>query len=174
MELLRASDLILALHRFPENHFDKDQSWKSFEVTLRRLCEQAGKRKMTLHLRLGPGRPPGNIEEAVGFVDRVSAANLRLAPSTAWMLAKNVDPQKAATQLADKVGLWLVSSFKTDAAGVLWNTNAPIGESKTGQALAKILSIARQAPIVFDAVYKNQDEEYAEVRALTRLGIGAV
>jgi hypothetical protein len=168
MEPLQASDLILALHRFPD-HFDKEKAWKSFEATLRRLAGEALERKLTLYLRTGPGRPPANVEEALGFLNRVGSPNLSLAPSTAWVLALKVDPQEAEVQLRNKVGLWLASSFKTDAAGVPWTTNAPIGECTDLQGLAKILRIAPQAPIVLDAVFRNQDEEYADVCTLMRI-----
>lgn len=169
MEALEARDLILSLHRFPENNFTQQQTWESFEATLRRLCEQAGQRKLTLHLRMSPGKPPENLEEAVGFVKRVGVANLRLAPSTALLLSSKIDPQQTATLLEGKVGLWLVSTPRTDIAGMLWNANAPVAGSKAESALAQILAIAPHAPIVFDAVYKNQDEEYSDVRALAHL-----
>ena len=168
MGVLEARDLILSLHRYPETNFTKQQTWESLDATFRRLCEQAGKHDLTLHLRMSPGKLPSDLEEAVQFMKRVGAANLRLAPSTALLLASKTDPQQAGPLLKDKVGLWLVSAPRTDVAGILWDADAPIASCEKGEALARILAIAPQAPIVFDAVYKSQDEEYADVRAMVR------
>ncbi len=168
MEVLEARDLIVSLHRYPETNFTRQQTWKSFDATFRRLCEQAGKHDLTLHLRMSPGKLPSNLEEAVEFMKRVGAANLRLAPSTALLLAGKTGPQQAGTLLKDKVGLWLVSAPRTDIAGMLWDADAPIASYEKGEALAGILAMAPQVPIVFDVVYKSQDEEYADVRAMVR------
>lgn len=171
MEALGARDLILSLHRVPETNFTKEQTWQSFEATLRQLCKRARGQEMTVHLRMSLGKPPETLKEAVEFVSRVGAPNLRLAPSTALLLARKTDLQEATTMLKNNVGLWLVATPETDVAGVLWDDNAPVAKYEKGEALARILAIAPQSPIVLDAVYKSKDEEYLDAKTLGSLSL---
>src|SRR5208337_1589111 len=117
MEILHARDLILALHRYPGNNFTKEQTWQSFETTLRHLCERARGKELTIHLRLRASTPPEDLKKAVELVERVGAPNLHLAPSTAFLLAKKVDLREATRLLGGQVGLWLVNAPQTDIAG---------------------------------------------------------
>ena len=168
MEVLSAQDLILSLHRYPENNFTEAQAWQSFETTLRLICERATRRRVTVHLRLGMGKPPENVKKGVEFVGRVGAANLRLAPSTAFLLASKPDQQETR-MLQGGVGLWLVSTPQNDVAGEVWNCDAPIHGYSDSQDLAKILAIAPSAPLVLDACYKNHDEEYLDAKMLQEM-----
>jgi hypothetical protein len=169
MEALSAQDLILSLHRYPENNFTEEQSWQSFERTLRHLCERAMRREVSVHLRLRVSTPPENLKKAVEFVGRVGAANLRLAPSTAFILAKKTDLQEATRLLEGQVGLWLVDTPQLDIAGKVWNGNGLIRGYPDRQSLTKILAIAPQAPLVLDVVYKNHDEEYLDAKFLQEI-----
>jgi hypothetical protein len=69
-------------------------------------------------------------------------------------------------QLKDKVGLWMVSAPRLDVAERVWDVNAPIRECGDRRALAQILALAPEAPVVLDSVYKNIDEEYLDVKFL--------
>jgi hypothetical protein len=169
MEIFRAQDLILSLHRYPENNFTEEQTWQSFETTLRQLCERARRREVTVHLRLSVGKPPEDLKKAVEFVGRVGAGNLRLAPSTAFLLAKKTDLQEGTRMLKEKVGLWLVNTPQMDVVGRVWNANAPTWGYQRSQSLAKILAIAPEAPLVLDVVYKNHDEEYLDAKSLQEI-----
>jgi hypothetical protein len=169
MEIFPAHDLILSLHRYPENDFTDEQAWQSFERTLRQLCERARRREVTVHLRLRVSTPPENLKKAVEFVRRVGASNLRLAPSTAFLLAKKVDLEEATRLLGGQVGLWLVDTPQIDIAGQVWNGNGPIRGYQDSQSLAKILAIAPEAPLVIDVLYKNHDEEYLDAKSLQQI-----
>ena len=79
------------------------------------------------------------------------------------------DPDQTANVVKDKLGLWLLSAPAYDVAGALWNTNTPIAERVPPDALAPLLAIAPDAPILLDAVYADQDQEYLDARALDRL-----
>ena len=65
MEVLGATDLILSLHRYPENNFTDEQTRAAFTATLKALAGQAAERGMTLHLRVGSGKPPWNVAEGL-------------------------------------------------------------------------------------------------------------
>jgi hypothetical protein len=169
MEILQAHDLILSLHRYPENNFTRAQSWQSFEATLRQICEGARRQEGRVYLRLSLNKPPEDLNKAVEFVGRVGALNLRLAPSTAFLLAKKTGLSEARKLLEGKVGLWLLDTPQTDIVGRTWNGHAPIRGYRDRQGLANILAIAPQAPLVFNGVYKNHDEEYLDAKTLRQI-----
>jgi hypothetical protein len=102
------------------------------------------------------------VSSAIQLIDRVNAANLRLAPGTAFLSSTMPALLNTANLLKGKVGLWLLNQSETDVAGYIWNENAPIREYRDPQSLAILLAIAPEAPIVFDAVYKDHDEEYLD------------
>jgi hypothetical protein len=173
MEVLGARDLVVSLHRHPENNFTDEQTRAAFDQTLKTLCAQAADRKTTLHLRMAFGKPPWNLEEAARLLERVKAPNLKLAPSTALLLVSPVRPDTTAELLRDRVGLWLVSGPRQDIAGQLYDVHGAIQLAGEPESLAKWLRLAPEAPVLLDANYTNQDEEYLDVVALERLGRGA-
>ena len=59
---------------------------------------------MTVYLRLSVGKPPEDLTQAVEFVGRVGAPNLRLAPSTAFLLAKRTELSEATRLLEAEWG----------------------------------------------------------------------
>ena len=105
MERLGARDLMLALHRYPENNMTRQQTWASWEASLREIAAQARARHITLHLRLERGRPPEKVGKALELLEHVGAVNLRLAASDAGI------PR-------DRLGLWLLSDREAGAAPV--------------------------------------------------------
>jgi hypothetical protein len=166
MEALEMRHLILSLNRQPENAFTRDQTWQSFAQTLRRICEKARAQQATVYLRLAVGAPTQDLKRVAALAGQVGASNFRLAPSTALFLSRKYDMAEFTEKLKDKVGMWLLSSPRTDLAGRVWDANAPIRECADRRALAQILALAPEAPVVFDAVYKNLDDEYLDAKFL--------
>ncbi len=166
MQILGARDLILSLHRHPENNFTDDQTREAFTATLKVLASQAAERGITLHLRTGSGKPPRNLAEGFEWLNRVSAPNLRLALSTA-LLGQEPPPSEAA-RLKDKLGLWLVAASRRDAAGKVWDTHAPAHLQPSSGVLAKWLALSPGTPVILDALLGNQDEEYLDAAAVTK------
>jgi len=169
MQILRARDLILSLHRFPENNFTSSQSWESFTATVRGLCKKAAQAQIALHLRMAPGKPPATLKEAISFLNGVGSANFFLAPSVALIPAEKRRMPETKSLLRGKVGLWLVSSAEKDISGRVWSANSPLPRSSSLESLRALLDVAPDAPVVFDCVYANHDEEYLDVRTLRDL-----
>jgi hypothetical protein len=167
MDALGATDLILSLHRYPENNFTDEQSRAAFTATLKTLAGQAAERGVTLHLRVGFGKPPGSLAEGFEWLDRVGAPNLKLAVSTAMLEQKPPAPE-VTTRLKDKLGLWLVAASNRDVAGKLWDAHGPIHSAPNAEALARLLALSPGTPSVLDALYANQDEEYLDAVALAK------
>ncbi|MBI4328046.1 MAG: hypothetical protein HY674_22675 [Chloroflexi bacterium] len=168
MEIIGARDLILSLHRHPENNFSGEQTEAAFEKTLRTLASQAAERQVTLNMRMAFGKPPWSLDEANRLLDKIGAKNLRLAASTA-LLATAGPSDDVAKMLKDKLGLWLVAAPRFDLPGKLWDAHAPVLRASDTASIAQWLALAPDAPMILDAVYANQDEEYLDAVALERL-----
>jgi len=172
MQILGSHDLILSLHRYPENNFTTEQTQESIEKTLRNMAAEAGKLGITLHLRMALGKPPWSLKEIDALMGKIGVDNLRLAGSTALLSRAERSPE--ATQiLKTRLGLWLLAAPQVDVAGKLWNVHAPLYGWAEGSQAAEWVSLVPRAPIVMDAVFANQDEEYLDAQALERLRVAA-
>ena len=169
MQILGAHDLIVPLQRFVENNFSQQAAWEIFDTSMREICREAESRQITVYLRMAPYRAPKDIDEAMQFIHRVGAANLRLAPSTALLLDAKSNPQQIADTMKDRLGLWLVDTPASDVAGRLWNAYGPIAGSKNEEELAALLRVNPDVPVLADVPYENQDQEYLDSVALDHI-----
>jgi len=162
MTVLGASDVIISLHRTPENNITEDETRAALEKSVRDICAKAQLRGITVHLRMSLGKPPRTLAEALDFIRRVGAGNLRLAPSTALLIADKADPAHVALAVKGVLGLWLLAAPRFDAAGRLWDDHGPIAGE------ARVLEFLKfgAADAIFDAVYANQEEEYTDTQQL--------
>jgi hypothetical protein len=167
MAILVARDLIISLHRHPENNFTDDQTRAAFTTTLKTLAGQAGARGVTLHLRIGFGKPPWNLAEALDLLDRVGAPNLKLAISTALLERQQPSPEITA-RLKDELGLWLIATSRRDAVGKIWDAHAPIHSAGELDALIRWLAISPATPAVLDALFGDQEAEYLDAMAFDK------
>ena len=165
MEIVGARDLILTLHRHPENNFTGEQTQGSFDATLRQLAAAAAGKGITLHLRLAFGKPPWNPGEGLALLERIGASNLKLSPAIALLGKETVEPAK----LRARVGVWLVAGAERDAAGQLWNAHAPLARTTDRTGLRRWLLEAGEAPLALDGVYEDMNAEYADVQSLEAL-----
>ena len=60
----------------------------------------------------------------------------------------------------------MVNTPRRDITGRVWNPNALVYGYQDRESLAKILNIAPEAPMVFDVVYQNHNEEYPDAKCL--------
>jgi len=167
METLGAQDLIFSLHRYPENNFTREQTETAFASTLKMLAINAAAQGVTIHLRVGSGKPPWVLEDALQWLDRVGAMNLNFAVNTTSLAGKSISAEMVV-RLKDKLGFWLIAAPRRDAAGKLWDAHAPIHSAPNMDWLKKSLALFPNTPTVLDAIYANQDEEYLEAVALEK------
>ena len=123
MEALHWADLMLCLHRQPENNFTEEQGRAALTATLKTLAGWAATRNLTLHLRLGSGKPPHSVSESLEWLDRVGAPNLKLAISIALLDRSSLLAQVQG-RLKTAVGLWLVAGSRRDVSNHLWDDHA--------------------------------------------------
>jgi len=168
MKVVGARDLILSLHRQPENNFSSRQTQEGFEKTLRSLATDAAKLGIHLHLRMAFGKPPWTLGDMDALIERVGAKNLQIAASTA-LLSRTDKSADATNVLKAKLGLWLVAAPQVDLAGRLWDVHAPLHRITDRAKIADWITLAPDAPILMDAVFANQDEEYLDALTLEQL-----
>lgn len=160
MEILGAQDLLISLHRHPENNFSEEQSRAAFDATLKQLAADAAVHHVTLHLRLAAGKPPWSLAEAATLIDRAGAPNLKLAPSTA--LLWHSPSAEEAVSLKGRMGLLLVAARQTDLAGAVWDTHAPLATTADPRVLADWLAVDPAVAVGLDALFRNPDEEVTD------------
>jgi hypothetical protein len=174
MEVVGARDLLLSLHRHPENNFSDEQTRAAFESTLGKITKEAATRQITVHLRMAFGKPPWNLEESLRLLDRVGAPNLRIAPSTALLIAASVKPENAGHQIKGRAGFWLAAAPRKDSTGHLWDAHGQLHLSADTTSVLDYLKSAPDLPVILDAVYGDQDEEYGDAAFLNgNLGAGS-
>ena len=168
MAVLGARDVILCLHRTPENNFSGEQTWASFETALGDICARAKALDIAVYLRMST-KDNTPLERLAHLVTEVGAPNLSLALSTALLLHQKTAPESIPESIRAQVGLWLVGAPQNDIAGELWNTCAPLSGADSLAGLRALMAIAPGAPLLLDALYTNRDEEYLDALALARL-----
>ncbi|MGC8638575.1 MAG: hypothetical protein ACP5XB_01710 [Isosphaeraceae bacterium] len=165
MGVIGSRDLILSLHRHPENNFTNEQTRAAFVASLKEICRRAGEKEVKVHLRQAFGKPPWSLGEMASLIDQVGASNLRIAASTA-LLAHFRVPVETVKALQGKLGLWLLAAPEEDVAGDLWNVHAPLHRHAASEAVRRWLSLSPDLPLVSDAVLTGPDEEYLEAMAI--------
>lgn len=169
MKALDAHDLVLSTNRQPENSFTIEQTVASTDATIREICRKAEAMQTTVHLRIYPGKLAANLADALQILKRIGAKNLRLAPSTAQMITLGPITKELASEAKERIGLWMVGGPKFDVVGRLWSVHQPIAMEAKTQGLQTLLEVSPHAPMVFDAIYENQDEEYLDASLIERL-----
>lgn len=167
LALLGGRDLLLSLHRAPENNYSTEETSASFERTLRRLADFAQTRGVALHLRSGLGKSPYPPRQLAELVARVGRPNLKIAPMLAPWLAEQHRGAEATPPPGD-AELWLVAGPRYDVAGECYDLHAPLAAASDAERkqAERWLAAARGHTVVLDAVLDGPDDEYREARAL--------
>jgi hypothetical protein len=168
MFILGSRNLVLSLHRFPENNFSGEQTLKAFGETLRALSTAAADKGVTLHLRLTFGKPPWSLVEAGQWLDQWKLDNVRLAAATA-LLPERAPSLQESEVMKKYLGLWLVAGARKDVAGKVWDTHFPIHRSARETAVKLWLAAFPGVPLALDGICETQDEEYLDILALEQI-----
>ncbi len=162
MPALGAKDVILTLHRGPENNFTGEQASASFDATVREICAQAAQNGITVYLRMSM-KGLSNPNEMMAFSQRVGASNLLFAPSFALLVHRRIAPDALKPEFLEKTGLWLASAPGYDNNGALWSLSQPLCHRIDTGVLRSYIQRAPKAAVVLDSVYASQDEEYLDL-----------
>ncbi|GMW03431.1 MAG: hypothetical protein AMXMBFR84_45650 [Candidatus Hydrogenedentota bacterium] len=167
MTLLGSNNMIVSLHRHPENNFTREQAESSFRKVLADVCALAHAHSITLHLRQGL-KQPYSLQEAARLLDELKAPNLKLAIVTGGTLTSNLDPTALTNLFEGKIGLWLLGASTYDHNNAITSMSGPLN-SDVLPDLKQLLALAPNVPIAFDMVLHNTDEEYEQGQLLDRI-----
>ena len=175
MDALGARDLVIALHRRPENNITDKEWLEQMEGVVRRLCRQAAKKDITVYLRQSPNRCTGALASLSRWVrERVKEPNFKSAPSlAAQMLNEGGDVQKLAKSIESfDASLWLVAAPAKDIHGQLWSLHRPLAEQEILPAIQPLVDALKKKKVrlVYDAIYSDADAEYRDARLFERTG----
>lgn len=163
-ETLGARDILLSLHRVPENNFTREQTMESFQTTISALCAEAATRGITVHLRTqssGMG-----LREMLAFAQSTEAPNLRLAPNLGLLVHENKEAAQVLEILGDRVGLLLASAVEEDINGSPWTAQATMSGRLDAAEIAPWREAFPAVPVLLDAVFPDTDAEYLDVALL--------
>jgi len=184
MGLIGSKDLVLRLHRAPENNFTYDQTYESLVNTIREICETAETLGITVYLRTGKSDPAAldlaslrpqhsnfhdmSVADLVAFIRTVDSNNLKLAISMAMVLVARKSGIDVVKGAEDEIGMWLISAPRWDITGRLWSINSPLTTYQDESEVMQVLRSIHGQPMVLDVPYKSWNETYEDVRLIDR------
>jgi len=169
MQALGAKDLLISLHRLPENNLTREQFNASLAETCRALAKQGAAKGITLHLRQTPKKETPTLDALAQWVRTVNEPNFRAAPALAALLAQGGDPAALAKRLSDfPCDLVLLAGCARDPNGQLWSLHAPLRRYEKPADLASFFSAFKQSNrlCILEACYPSTDDEYRDARLL--------
>ncbi|MBI3118708.1 MAG: TIM barrel protein, partial [Candidatus Hydrogenedentes bacterium] len=139
---LGARDLVLSLHRAPENNFTAEQARASFVESLRQIAARAAQQEIQVHLRTST-KAAGGLREVAALVNEAGSPNLHVAASLALLAEQHWPVEDCREIMRQQGGLWLAAAPEHDIAGRLWSINGNLADWKEAASLWPYLD---QAP----------------------------
>ena len=172
MAALGARDMVVALHRAPENNMKWSEFKRNMPHVLKRLCRDAAARGITVYLRESPLRLTGSLPVLRLWIERIGEPNLRPAPAlAAEMLVHGGDAAKIAQAIVDfDAPFWFVAGAARDLHGQLVSLHEPLAAQTFAKDVRPLVeALGRKgAGLVFDALYPDADAEYRDARLFER------
>ncbi len=169
--ILGAKDVVVRAHRNPENNYAPEQTYSETIETLRKICDIAADKGMNVSLRislqsqLGWNVPGATIETARKALEDVDKDNFYLAP-TLYAAKSAIESVELWECVKPKVSVFLVAGWLSDENnGSVWTDSAPLSSLSNEELSLVKEAIPADARLVFDGVYKNEDEEYLDVKS---------
>ena len=157
MESLGAKDAIICPHMLPEVGVSTEEARGMLIDGIRDLCRRADERDITLHIKYLRSRPMAHsAHEALSLIEEIGAKNLFLALNT----SVDGDLKTVFPVVGNKLGLVLLSAPGTETPEM----QLPLHYG--GIDLQALQSL--HVPLILDADYRNFDEIYLDVKALSK------
>jgi hypothetical protein len=159
---LGAKDLILSLHRRPENNCDDALSEEMFRKGILSVCRRAAGKDIIVHLQHHPHKWRPTAHETLEFVRQLAKPNLRFALNVCHALMTDETPAAVARAADGVLGMILLSAPATDVLGQRHDAHRPMHEATIELRWIDSLEI----PTVLDAEYNTWDEVYQDCSLL--------
>ena len=176
-EIYTVTNLIISLHRIPENDITYSATLQGFNDTLHSLVQLANARNIKIHMQDSIKNPTGSIGITYQWLQNCGlGGSIKVAPNLALLMAQSLSDISVVIKDAP---LFFLNAPKDDLYGYCYTVNGPIYDQATTVAkrlneLCSIRSCPYQAsqkvsnviPLVIDAYFSNEDEEYQDVKWL--------
>lgn len=186
MAVLGSHDVILSLHRVPENYITLFETLSSFNDTLRFLLGQAMTLGINVHIRDTLKNPLDTLALS-GWLQACGLSEIKVGLNTGILFNKgfNSDIQSIVATQASFV---FITAPSYDIFGQLYSENTPLAGAviSTQQQILGIITkicILRgycpysptniKYPLVLDGDYSSFDDEYLDVKMLENTLLGA-
>ena len=183
MSVLGSTDLILSLHRVPENDFNIFQTLQSFNTTLHYLISFASDLGVTIHVQDAVKNPLQNAADLAAWLDSSGLSKVKMILNTAILFDQELTPVLQSL-ISQRTSVLLLNAPDIDLFGVRYSVNVPVSRANNStqtqlQTLIQKVCLLRYCPyqtksskvalilpIVMDAYFSNVDEEYFDVNYL--------
>ena len=173
MRLLGSKELVITLHRLPENNMTGAQANDSLRDSCRKWARKAAESGITVYLRQTPKKNmTADFANLNHWISLVHEPNFKALPSLAALLANTGDRAGLLKQIAaDPSDSFLVSGFAKDVHNQLSNLHTPLSRSDDQEDVQTAIRLikAKKCRVVFDACYASVDEEYDDAKRFESL-----
>lgn len=171
MELIGAKDLLVSIHRY--NYGDTDHSkedWiKDTIESLKKICRYAATKGMTISFRSSnmrnyvykKGTP---LNSAFSLLREVKESNFKIAPCL-FDITTEHDPNVLNECFKNCSMLLATAPLKDESYGYPWaSAQEPLSQGDVQALNWEKIQKGPCLPVVFDAWYETQDDEYRDLR----------
>ena len=187
MVALGSHDLILSLHRIPENYITYFETLSSFNDTLWLLFNQALTLGINVHIRDTAKNPLGTLALS-GWLQACNLSGIKIGLNTGILYNEGFNPDIQSLVVTQAAGFVFISAPSYDMFGQLYSETSPLAGADIltqGQIMTIISKICLlrgycpyssdsvKYPFVLDGDYTSLDDEYLDVKILEYTLLGA-
>jgi len=173
-EIYTVTNLIISLHRKPENDITLSATLQEMNSTLHTLVKLARDRNITIHIRDSVKNPTGDINGTYQWLQKCGLNNsIKIAPNLALIIEQ---PLLLNNSIIKDIPLFFLNTPRYNIYGYRYTVNGPIFDqaATVAQQLATLCNLracpyqanSNVIPLVIDAYFSNEDEEYQDVKWL--------
>lgn len=166
MNVAEAKNAIFCLHRKPENHFNDEQTSVSFLKNMSKICNEADKREITIHLQNHPNKWYAKSKDMVSFISKAKVSNLRFCLNIGHVILSGENPKDILSKVGKHCSMVLISAPSSDGLNQMYDAHLPISGSKFEKAIRDSIVHIRDKAIILDAEYTDYDQEYRDLRII--------
>ena len=174
VEMYRVTDLIISLHKKPENDITYFATLQGFEKTLTTLLQLTAAKGVKMHLRDAVKNPTDGINGTYVWLKNCSLdSSIKIAPNLALIWQQ---PMSNIKYIIKDAPLFFLNTPQTDLHGSRYTVNGPIHDQadSVSKLLTELCSIRtcpyhkepNVIPLVIDAYLTTTEDEYLEVKWL--------
>ena len=186
MVVLGSHDLILSLHRIPENYITYFATLSSFNDTLQFIYNQAKTLGINVHIKDTLKNPLDTLALS-GWLQACNLSEVKVVLNTGILFNEGFSPDIQSV-VAKQASFVFISAPSYDMFGQLYSENTPLAvaaasiQEQVLSIVTKICSLrgycpyssaSVRYPFVLDGYYTSSDEEYLDAKMLENTLLGA-